>query len=104
MRNQWNALLRTSKFRTPLGRFKSPPSRVIASFEMSCRDAWNANYKNVTWEDSVGATAAELVSPYPPGIPLIIPGDVLDPSLVDWMIEQKSLWPKQIPSTIKIVI
>ncbi len=31
-----------------------------------------------------------MVCPYPPGIPLLVPGEMLDEARVDWLIEQKA--------------
>lgn len=45
---------------------------------MSPRDAFFAPARTVTLEDAVGQISAELVIPYPPGIPVLAPGDVIE--------------------------
>jgi arginine decarboxylase len=48
-----------------------PPS--ISS--LSVRDAFFAPTETVTIEDAIGRISAEIVCPYPPGIPLLLPGE-----------------------------
>jgi len=42
---------------------------------MSPRDAYFAEHQTVSAEDAIGAVSAELVAPYPPGIPVLTPGE-----------------------------
>ncbi len=35
--------------------------------------------REVPWEDAVGETCAEMVIPYPPGIPIVLPGEPISP-------------------------
>lgn len=42
---------------------------------MSPRDAYFAEHETVSAEDAIGAVSAELVAPYPPGIPVLTPGE-----------------------------
>ncbi len=44
---------------------------------MDPREAFFATHETVRAEDAAGRVAAELVAPYPPGIPAIVPGEVL---------------------------
>ena len=55
-------------------------------------------------EDAVDEFSAELICPYPPGIPIIIPGERLEKDRIDWLIEQKSLWHKQLKKEIRVVL
>ena len=40
---------------------------------------------NVPWQNSVGRTAAGLITPYPPGIPLIVPGQKVEQAHIDYL-------------------
>ena len=53
---------------------------------------------------AVGRISSELISPYPPGIPVILPGELLDQNRVDWLLNEKNSWSSQIPSLIRVVI
>ena len=45
--------------------------------EMTPREAFFAPCRAVPLAEAVGAVAAELVVPYPPGIPVVVPGEVV---------------------------
>jgi lysine decarboxylase len=51
----------------------------------------------------MGRLAAEPLCPYPPGIPLLIPGERIDAARADWLVQQQQLWPGQIADTVKVV-
>ena len=50
---------------------------------ISPREAWYAERENIPLSAACGRTAAESVIPYPPGIPLIHPGEVFSRDIVD---------------------
>ena len=41
--------------------------------------------------------------PYPPGIPLLVPGERIDVDRAQWLVDQQRLWPGQIADTVKVV-
>jgi arginine decarboxylase len=49
-------------------------------------EAYYAKRERVRMEDSVGRIIAELVTPYPPGIPITVPGEVMTHECVDYMV------------------
>ncbi|HWQ21807.1 MAG TPA: aminotransferase class I/II-fold pyridoxal phosphate-dependent enzyme [Clostridia bacterium] len=57
------------------------PEMVLFPFE-----AYYAKRERVRMEDSVGRIIAELVTPYPPGIPITVPGEVMTHECVDYMV------------------
>jgi arginine decarboxylase len=58
------------------------PWRDAAPRAMSPRAAFFAPHERVRAEDAVGRVSAELVAPYPPGIPVVVPGEVLTDATV----------------------
>ncbi|MBO0847074.1 MAG: aminotransferase class V-fold PLP-dependent enzyme [Nocardioides sp.] len=42
---------------------------------LSPREAFFADRETVTWEEASGRTCAEVVAPYPPGVPVLAPGE-----------------------------
>ena len=48
----------------------APPPQVLTP-----REAFSAPHRTVAVAGAVGEVAAELVAPYPPGIPLLVPGE-----------------------------
>jgi arginine decarboxylase len=53
---------------------------------MSPREAYFSPSRRVRLQDAAGEVAAELVVPYPPGIPALAPGEVIDPEVVDHLL------------------
>jgi lysine decarboxylase len=51
----------------------------------SPREAYFARGESVSLTGSVGRIAAELVTPYPPGIPVLVPGEVIDAAHVHYL-------------------
>ena len=54
---------------------------------MTPREAFFAARETVAAEAAGGRVAAEMVAPYPPGIPAIAPGEVVSQQLVDALRE-----------------
>ncbi|KAL2328889.1 hypothetical protein Fmac_022316 [Flemingia macrophylla] len=75
-----------------------PEERVLgghASFDdiiMSLipRDAFFASKRKVTIKESIGEVSGELICPYPPGIPVLIPGEVITKRVVDYLLHVRS--------------
>jgi arginine decarboxylase len=51
-----------------------PVSGLVGDYAMTPREAYLGTTKRVALEDAAGEIAAEPVSPYPPGVPLLVPG------------------------------
>lgn len=46
-------------------------------------EALEGRWESVSWADSVGRTAAETVFVYPPGIPIVVPGEVISEAVIE---------------------
>jgi arginine decarboxylase len=51
------------------------------------RDAFFASTESVKPKEAVGRVSAELITPYPPGIPALAPGEVVNEAVVDYLEE-----------------
>ena len=51
--------------------------RVRPKVALSPREAFFAGHERVAWQLAAGRVSAELVAPYPPGIPVLAPGEVV---------------------------
>ena len=60
---------------------------VTPETAMTPREAFFAPRETVAAEDAAGRVAAEMVCPYPPGIPAIAPGEVVSRELVEALRE-----------------
>lgn len=55
------------------------------------REAFWSSKRPVPWDSAVGEVAAEWVIPYPPGVPLLIPGEEITREVVDYLWQLKSV-------------
>ena len=69
-----------------------PPAVLIPSEEelyletvMLPRDAFFGPVENVPVEEAPGRIAAEMATPYPPGVPLLLPGERINQAAVDYL-------------------
>ncbi len=79
------------------------PDFPLISKGISCRDANNSEFKFKRIEDCQGETSKDFICPYPPGIPLLIPGESISNEHIQWLIRQKKYWPKDIPDELRVV-
>ena len=54
------------------------------------RDAYFAHTEMVKAEDAVGRISADLIAPYPPGVAVVAPGEILTQSIVDGLGASKA--------------
>ncbi len=101
-KSKWDGLI-ANKLLNPMPPFSSPSLPLLTAPSMNCASAWRAKAQSIPIEDSVGRISAELICPYPPGIPLVIPGEKLDKTRVQWLIEQQRMWPGQISLQLRVV-
>lgn len=81
----------------------TPPFPLVGSLEMPIGQAWRSPGHWIPLRHAAGRIAAEPLVPYPPGIPLLVPGERIDPACAAWLEEQHALWPGQITDTVKVV-
>jgi arginine decarboxylase len=69
-----------------------PPAVVIPDEEdlfletvMLPRDAFFGPVENVPAEEAPGRIAAEMATPYPPGVPLLLPGERINKAAIDYL-------------------
>jgi lysine decarboxylase len=71
--------LKTGSYHLP----KIPPIRLLP------RDAFLADTEFVPFKLSAGRICAEVITPYPPGIPVISPGEEISPEIIDYLALEK---------------
>ncbi len=73
--------MKTGTYKLP----KIPPIRLLP------RDAFLATTEFVSFKKSAGRICAEVITPYPPGIPVISPGEEITPEIIDYLdLEKKA--------------
>jgi lysine decarboxylase len=56
---------------------------VVPTVAMSIRDAYFADTEFVTAVDAIGRISADLIAPYPPGVAVVAPGEVLTEQIIN---------------------
>lgn len=54
------------------------------------RDAFNSTTVSIPLQDSLGQISAEFLMAYPPGIPILCPGEIITKEIVDYVQELKN--------------
>ena len=103
MSRAWKKLIQSNQNQSAQQDFSAPPLPLLAKPDVKLSKAWNAPSKVVTFEQSEGEVASELVCPYPPGIPLLIPGERVDHARALWLAEQSRLWSDVLQNGIKVM-
>jgi arginine/lysine/ornithine decarboxylase len=52
---------------------------------MNPREAFLADTEFVDFRASAGRVCAEVITPYPPGIPVLSPGEEITPQIIDYL-------------------
>ncbi len=80
-------------------KFKTEPRPISVSPAFSIepvviqnpRDAFFAEYEVVSAKDAVGRVSAELICPYPPGVPVFSPGELITQAGFDALMEARDI-------------
>jgi lysine decarboxylase len=63
---------------------------VVPQRGISMRDAYFAKTEMVSAQDAIGRISADLIAPYPPGVAVVAPGEVLTQSIVEGLGASKA--------------
>ena len=86
--NLWEKLLLSNSPQININHLK-PPFNLVDIPEVPPAVAWRVDSEKVLLEESIGRISAEIISPYPPGIPLIVPGEKIDKERINWLLGQR---------------
>ena len=77
-------LLKESK---PVKKFKmtKPPFKLIETPEIPIGVALRSKTNSILLSQSLGQISGDIICPYPPGIPLIVPGERIDQNRLNWI-------------------
>ena len=80
-----DALSALSKDRPAAARIPPPPLPATGPMRISPRAAYFARAEVVTAADAIGRISAESLAAYPPGIPNVMPGEVITAETVEFL-------------------
>ena len=87
----WEELLIETKNNPFILKAIKPPFKLIQSPEIPIGVAWRSKTYSIPLAESLGKISGDIICPYPPGIPLIVPGERIDKEKIKW-IETLSLY------------
>lgn len=61
----------------------------LPEMRLTPREAWKAEKERISWQNSVGRICAEMIVPYPPGIPIIYPGEIITNDIWNYLENQR---------------
>ena len=88
-----------------VGSAQPVPTPLLARSAVPPRTAWFGPTRRLPLKEAVGHVLAEAVTPYPPGIPLLLPGERLDEERCVWLLHSRHLWqrPGEMLDTVKVL-
>ena len=86
-----------------LGAVAAPPLDSVRVVELSPAAVSHRSSLELPLHQCADRIAAEMICPYPPGIPLLVPGERIDPPRVQWLQLQHRRWPEQVPGKVKVL-
>ncbi len=69
---------------------KRAPAYSLPSIAYSLAEAWDMSWKMTRLSDAVGFPAADFINLYPPGIPMLVPGEVLTEELCQRLLNYQA--------------
>jgi lysine decarboxylase/arginine decarboxylase len=83
----WKKLLLNSKKSKSLEVLKSP-FKLVQAPEIEIGIAWRSDTRSIPFSQSLNKISGDIICPYPPGIPLLIPGEKIDKDRFNWINNQ----------------
>ena len=83
----WNKLLLNKRQFKNLKVFKSP-FELVQEPEIEIGIAWRSEAKSIPFSKSLNKISGDIICPYPPGIPLLVPGEIIDIDRFNWINNQ----------------
>ena len=62
-----------------------PPANIVTEMAITPRQADRSPHISVSIEDAIGKISAESICPYPPGIPALIPGEIITLEALEYL-------------------
>jgi len=83
----WNKLLLNSKKLDTL-KVLPPPFNLVETPEIQIGIAWRSETRSIPFSQSLNKISGDIICPYPPGIPLLVPGEKIDIDRFNWINNQ----------------
>ncbi len=87
--NLWNKLLLNSKKSKNFNVLQSP-FKLVEAPEIEIGIAWRSKTSTIPFSKSLSKISGDIICPYPPGIPILVPGERIDEHRFNWIKNQSS--------------
>ena len=64
------------------------PFKLVQAPEIEIGIAWRSETRSIPFSQSLNKVSGDIICPYPPGIPLLIPGEKIDLDRFNWINNQ----------------
>ena len=98
----WKELVRLGEGR-PLAPIAGPPVSRLSIPELTPDEAQRQPSALRPLAQCADRISAELICPYPPGVPLLVPGERIARDRCQWLQVQHQRWPDQVPGMVKVL-
>ena len=71
------------------------PFKLVQTPEIEIGIAWKSETRSIPFSQSLNKISGDIICPYPPGIPLLVPGEKVDMDRFNWINDQ-SLYNKDL--------
>ena len=102
LRHLWQLLIK-EQGGPSLAAVAAPPLDSVRGAELSPSAVLHRPSLELPLDRCADRIAAEMICPYPPGIPLLVPGERIDHARVQWLQLQHRRWPEQVPGMVKVL-
>ncbi|MDC2991156.1 decarboxylase, partial [Prochlorococcus sp. AH-736-F23] len=92
--NLWNKLILNSK-NSKTFKVLDSPFKLVQSPDTEIGIAWRSKTRIIPFSQSLNKISGDIICPYPPGIPLLVPGEKIDKDRFNW-IKNQSLYNKDL--------
>ena len=83
----WKKLLLNSKKSGSL-EVLNLPFQLVQKPEIEIGIAWRSKTRSIPFSKSLNKISGDIICPYPPGIPLLVPGEKIDIDRLNWINNQ----------------
>jgi lysine decarboxylase/arginine decarboxylase len=83
----WNKLLLNCKKSRSL-KVLQTPFKLVQAPEIEIGIAWRSETRSIPFSQSLNKISGDIICPYPPGIPLLVPGEKIDIDRFNWINNQ----------------
>jgi lysine decarboxylase/arginine decarboxylase len=90
----WNKLLLNCKKLKSFEVLRSP-FKLVEAPNIQIGIAWRSETRSIPFSQSLNKISGDIICPYPPGIPLLVPGEKIDIDRFKW-INNQSLYNKDL--------